>query len=85
MEGLDWNPLKNERLKRVRGVGFEEILKARLIDIREHPRHEGREMMLFEFNRYIWVMPFVRSGEKIFLKTLYPDRKYTRKFKRGEL
>ena len=33
--------------------------------------------MLFEYKGYIWVVPFVKSSEEMFLKTLYPSRKYT--------
>ncbi len=85
MKPFQWNPVKNERLKRVRGVGFEEILQARLIDSRKHPGREGQEIMLFEYGGYIWVVPFVRSGEMFFLKTLYRSRKYTKMFERGAL
>ncbi len=85
MKPFQWNPVKNERLKYVRGVGFEEIAQARLIDIREHPGRESQEIMLFEYQSYIWVVPFVRSSEIFFLKTLYRSRKYTRMFERGAL
>ena len=85
MESFDWNPLKDDRLKKTRGLGFEEILKARLIDIRNHPTCSEQEIMLFEREGYIWVVPFVRMGEISFLKTIYPNRKYTKMFERGEL
>ena len=85
MEGFEWNALKNERLKRVRGVSFEELLGSRLIDIRNHPSRAGQEMMLFEYRGNIWVIPFVRSDGKVFLKTLYRNRKYTKMFERGTL
>lgn len=35
--------------------------------------------MLFEHKRYVWLVPYVteKNGD-IFLKTLYPSRKYTK-------
>ena len=85
MEGFDWNPTKNERLKKVRGFGFEEVILSRLITIRNHPSRIGQEIMCFEFQNSVWLVPFVRSGNRLFLKTLYQSRKYTRLWKRGEL
>ncbi|PJC46521.1 MAG: hypothetical protein CO036_02400 [Candidatus Omnitrophica bacterium CG_4_9_14_0_2_um_filter_43_12] len=38
--------------------------------------------MLFKYKGYIWVVPYVEEKDYIFLKTLYPSRKFT-KFYRG--
>ena len=83
--GIRWDPLKSEWLKRVRGVSFEDILRARFIAIEEHPKRPHQSLMLFEHEGYIWTVPYVRSGEDIFLKTLYPSRVYTRKWIQGDL
>jgi len=82
---IRWNELKNERLKRTRGVSFEEILKERFVGFRLHPRWEHQVYMLFERKGYIWVMPFVMDANGIFLKTLFPDRRFTKLYRRGEL
>ncbi|MCX5778982.1 MAG: hypothetical protein NTU66_07200 [Elusimicrobia bacterium] len=37
MKAIQWNPLKNDRLKQTRGVSFEELLNARLITMVSHP------------------------------------------------
>ena len=84
MRELKWSLLKSERLKRTRGMSFEEITKARLVKIKEHPNKAGQRLMLFESKGYIWVVPCVVTANEIFLKTLYPSRKYTKMFKRGE-
>lgn len=81
---FNWNLLKNERLKKARGVSFEEILNARLIGIERHPSKPLREKMIFEWRDYVWVVPFVRRGDAIFLKTIYPSRKHTRQYRGGE-
>lgn len=85
MKEFRWNPLKSERLKRIRGVSFEEILSAEFITIKEHPKKNGQHIMYFNYKGYIWMVPCVKEEGCIFLKTLYPSRKYTRMYKRGEL
>lgn len=84
MEGSCWNPVKSARLKRVRGVSFEELLEhGRFIEVRQHPTHALQSITLFEYQGYVWVVPYVIDGERRFLKTLYPSRKYTRLFLKG--
>ena len=85
MRDLRWNLLKSERLKRARGASFEEIIQAKLIAVKRHPKKTHQNVLLFEYKGYIWVVPYVSSGEEVFLKTLYPSRKYTKLYKRGEL
>jgi hypothetical protein len=81
MKLFRWNALKSERLKRTRGVSFEEILSSRFVGIKDHHLHVHQDIMLFERNGYIWLVPFVETDDVIFLKTLYPSRKYTRIYK----
>jgi hypothetical protein len=82
---ITWNALKNERLKITRGVSFEELLGSELIAIQRHPTKERQGIMLILHKRYIWVVPFVKSEDGIFLKTLFQSRKYTKIFKEGRL
>ena len=85
LENCEWSHLKNERVKKTRGASFDEILKTKLVYVGKHPAKELQEVMLFEREGYIWVVPFVRMGDKVFLKTLYQSRKYTKLFKKGEI
>ena len=85
MKEIRWSYLKNERLKRTRGASFEEIIASNLIDVKRHPGREGQNIMLFEYKRYIWVVPYIEEKDHIFLKTLYPSRKYTKAHRRGGL
>ena len=85
MKEIAWSLLKSERLKRTRGVSFEEIVQAPLIAVKRHPTREHQYVMLFRHRGYIWVVPYVETDEGVFLKTLYPSRKYTARDKRGEL
>ena len=85
MKQLRWNLLKSERLKETRGVSFEDIVQAKLIAVKKHPAKEHQNIMLFEYKGYIWVVPYIEDEEGFFLKTLYPSRKYTKMYKRGEI
>lgn len=82
---IRWNTLKSKRLKRTRGFSFEEILKEHFVGFRLYPHRENQIYMLFERKDVIWVVPFVQHEHGIFLKTLFPDRKFTKLYRRGEL
>lgn len=84
MRFVKWNILKSERLKKARGISFEEIIRAKLVAVKRHPKKEYQEIMLFEHKGYIWVVPFVKANGEIFLKTLYPSRKYTKIYRKGK-
>ena len=83
MPVFKWNPLKSKRLKQTRGVLFEDLLDGRWIGLIEHPSRTGQKVMLFLFRDYLWAVPFVEDQGSVFLKTLYPSRKYTKWFKEG--
>jgi len=80
-----WNELKSERLKKVRGVSFEEIIKTRIVGVEDHPSRDHQKVFFFEYKNKIWVVPFVENEKEVFLKTLYPSRKHTKLYQRGEL
>ncbi len=44
-----------------------------------------KDIRLFEYRGYIWIVPYVEEADYIFLKTLYPSRKYTRLYKEEKL
>ena len=85
MKQLRWHLLKSKRLKRTRGVSFEEIIQSKLLAVKKNPAKAHQDIMLFEYKEYIWVVPYVENEHEIFLKTLYPSRKYTKAYKRGEI
>lgn len=87
MKYFDWDPVKSEKLQKERGVTFEEVLIAidegRLLDIVEHPnqtRYPGQKVCIVEVQEYAYIVPFVEDEEKIFLKTIIPSRKATKKY-----
>ncbi|MDD3906238.1 MAG: toxin [Candidatus Omnitrophica bacterium] len=83
MKTIKWNALKSERLKRTRGVSFEEIIASKLIDIRKHPSRENQKILIYQHKSYLWAVPYVIEGDVIFLKTIYPSRKLMKIYKKG--
>jgi len=81
MKQIRWDVLKNERLKKARGASFEDLINSKLIKIMKNPKRMNQNIMLFEYKKYIWVVPFVEEKDYYFLKTLFPSRKYTKIFK----
>lgn len=77
---IRWDPAKSEKLKRERGVSFEEVLLGEFVRFVAHPRLPHQGFALFRLRGYVWVVPFVREGGGYFLKTAYPSRRYTRMF-----
>lgn len=82
---IRWDPLKSQWLKRKRGLSFEEILSASFVAVEQHPKRPHQKLLLFDIGGYIWAVPCVRDESEIFLKTAFPSREYTQKWRRGEL
>ena len=85
MRTIRWNALKSERLKRTRGVSFEEIIASRLIDICKHPNRENQKILIYQHKGYLWAVPYVIEADAIFLKTIYPSRKLKKLYKEGKI
>ena len=68
------------------GVGFEECVAAiedgRILDIVENENYPRQKMYVLEINNYAYVVPFVESEDEIFLKTVFPSRKFAKKYLR---
>lgn len=82
-----WDPDKNLKLKRERGVSFEEVLfhieAGDVLDVLDHPnpkRYPGQKIYVILIDGYVHLVPFGESGDEIFLKTIIPSRKATRLF-----
>ena len=84
MKKIKWDEEKNKILKEERGVSFEEILDSTFIGAEKHRTRKNQIVLLYEYKKYIWVVPCVVEGEYIFLKTMFPSRKYTKLFKSKE-
>jgi hypothetical protein len=85
-----WNDEKNILLKAERQVSFEEIVlcigMGFLLDVLEHPNREkykGQKIFVVQVDNYVYLVPFVETESEIFLKTIIPSRKATRKYLKG--
>ena len=84
MKKIKWDEEKNKLLKKQRGVSFEEILDSTFLGAKTHQTRVNQMVLLYEYNKYVWVVPCVVEKKYIFLKTMFPSRKYTKLFKSKE-
>ena len=87
MKRFDWNDEKNEWLKRLRGVTFEQVIfsltHGGLLDAFDHPnndRYPGQRIFVVEIEAYVYLVPFVEDDDVVFLKTVIPSRKMTKRY-----
>ena len=87
MKYFNWNEKKNQNLKKIRNISFEEIVLAiddgKLLDILKHQnmkKYPDQLLLIVEIRNYAYVVPFVEDGESYFLKTIYPSRKATKTY-----
>jgi len=78
---------KNDLLKQSRNISFEQItfaiMNGGLLDRLKHPNTEKYpNQYIFQvlFENYVYTVPFVEDNNKIFLKTIYPNREATKLF-----
>jgi len=91
MRLFDWNLEKNEELKALRKISFEDIVFAisrdGLLDVITHPNQQlyaGQRIFIVKVDDYIYLVPFSEDELTIFLKTIIPSRKMTRKYLGGK-
>ena len=84
MQELRWSVEKNIALKETRNITFEQLVNSRFIGIEDHIKKSHQKLMLFEFNKYVCVVPYVNEKDYFFLKTDFPSRKHTKKYLGGK-
>jgi hypothetical protein len=83
---FDWSDSKNILLFNERWVCFEDIVfaikESRLIDIIINPssNFDNQYCLLINIDDYIYLVPFIIESNKIFLKTIFPSRKFNKKY-----
>ena len=84
---FEWNPKKNEWLKQERNISFEQILfhmsEGDVWKVADHPNQEkypNQKIYFVVINDYIYLVPYVKHENEIFLKTIIPSRKATRDY-----
>ena len=85
----EWNPEKNEWLKKERGISFEQIIfhlsQGDIWKIADHPnqeKHPGQKIYFVIIDDYIYLVPYIKEKKQIFLKTIIPSSKATKDYKK---
>jgi len=91
MKYFDWSDEKNEILKKARRVSFEQvelaIASGDLVDRIKHPnptKYPNQEVFLVKVENDIYSVPYIEDDERIFLKTIIPNSKATKKYWGGK-
>ena len=79
----DYNDEKNELLFNTRGITFYQVIEAIerdgiLLDF-DNPRQDrypGQKIMVVSMNDYTYCVPYLIDEDRIFMKTVYPDRRF---------
>jgi len=86
MKTIVWDAKKAEILRNDvnRGnIGFEDCIVAieekRILDNIAHPnkQYPHQRLLILGINNYAYVVPYVETDDEIFLKTVFPSRKWT--------
>jgi len=90
MKYFSWNEEKNKLLEAERQISFEDIVfriqSGSLLDILEHPNQEkykGQQIFVVQVDEYVYLVPFVEDEHEVFLKTIIPSRKATKRYLKG--
>jgi len=90
MKLFEWDSDKNELLKSIRGISFEEIVfyitNDFTLDVVPHPnptKYSNQKMFIVNVDNYAYLVPFIEKTEIIYLKTIIPSRKATKKYLKG--
>ena len=88
MKPIAWSLDKNEYLKAERGISFEEVVlhiqAGDIIETFDHPnqdRYPNQQIHAISIEDYVYLVPFVESEDEVFLKTIIPSRKATKKYR----
>lgn len=84
-----WDKEKNKKLAKERGVTFEEIViriqEDHILDvIPGKGKYKDQFQFIVELRGYVHIVPFVEKENEIFLKTIIPSRRMTKKYLVGD-
>ena len=87
MKYFEWDKKKNTLLMKERHISFEVIIArisdGKILDKVQHPnitQYPNQYIFIIEIDEYVYAVPYVEDDEKIFLKTVIPSRKLTKKY-----
>ena len=84
---FDWSDEKDNKLRKERGIGFEDILfhisSGDLLGVVPHPnvqKYPDQKIMYVRVDDYVYIVPYVDGNGRKFLKTIIPSRRATKEF-----
>ena len=87
MKQINWNAEKNQTLMKERSISFEDIVfsiqQGDLLDDLCHPnkdKYPNQRLFVVNVDGYAHLVPYVENEVEIFLKTIIPSRKATKKY-----
>jgi uncharacterized DUF497 family protein len=87
MKQINWNAEKNQTLMNERGISFEDIVfsiqQGDLLDDLCHPnkdKYPNQRVFVINLEGYAYLVPYVENEDEVFLKTIIPSRKATKKY-----
>jgi hypothetical protein len=63
------------------------VARGDLLDVVEHPKqdkYKGQRIFIVNIEDYAYLVPFIEVEKEVFLKTIIPSRKATKKYLKGE-
>jgi uncharacterized DUF497 family protein len=91
VKNFSWDEKKNQLLIDERNISFAEVIyaiaKGQLLDIVSNPnqgKYMGQKIFVLNINDYAYLVPFHETDQEIYLVTIIPSRKATRKYLRGK-
>jgi hypothetical protein len=90
MKIFSWNDEKNALLKAERQISLDEIVlyieMGFLLDVLENSdreKYKGQKIFVVQIENYVYLVPFVETETEVFLKTIIPSCKATKKYLKG--
>ncbi len=86
VKNLVWDEEKNIRLKKERSIGFDDVfdilMRDQFLDVIKNPSKNfpNQQVFVVKINNYIYYIPFVEDTDNVYLKTIIPSRRASKKY-----
>lgn len=87
MKPINWDADKNRKLIEERNISFESVIfslqSGGLLDDMFHPnkgKYPQQRIFVVTIDEYVYLVPYVETEAEIFLKTIIPSRKATKRY-----
>lgn len=90
MKLIRYSKSKDRKLNKLRKISFEDIIDAiqnnKILAVEASPNTKtfpDQKAFIIALKNYVYVVPFVENEKEIFLKTIYPSRKFKKKYEKS--